>query len=131
MHFVYAFFFESGDDMHIKVGQSTTPYKRLQAITNGSPFPVTMAVYCHCGSKGLARSFERMVAYELRGLRTRGEWYVLPKTEGKIFRDVAMICFAKATGRSLKWQKIDLDAYRADQVAASTKWQGRYMKKTA
>lgn len=131
MHFIYAFFFENGDDVHIKVGQSTTPYKRLSAIVNGSPFPVAQAVFSHCGSKSMAREFEEAVRRALGGRRTRGEWYVFARAEAPEFRAVMAATYAKTTGRQLKWSKIDLDAFTAQQAVASNRFHGRYLPPAA
>lgn len=125
MYFAYAFFFENGDDVHVKVGISTVPYRRLKDIIHGSPFPISQAVYCHAGSKSVGREFEERVRRAMSERRTRGEWYVFHRSEGPEFRAAIGIAFAKATGRILKWSKVDLDAVRMEGKIASSKWHGR------
>lgn len=114
MHFIYAFFFENGDDIYVKVGESVKPYRRLEAVSAGSPFHVTQAVFCHAGSKSVARKFEALVKAELSGFRTRGEWYVFRKEQASVFRAVMAASFAKATGMRLKWTKVDIQKFRAE-----------------
>jgi hypothetical protein len=114
MHFVYAFFFENGYSIHVKVGESTKPYDRLKDITCGSPFHVAQAVFCHAGGKQVARKFEALVKRSLTEFRTRGEWYAFRKEDAGTFRACMAVAFAKATGRDLKWTKIDIDAFRTD-----------------
>lgn len=125
MHFIYAFFFENGDDVHVKIGQSTRPYRRLAEIVHGSPFPVSQAVYCHIGGKLLARSFEERVRHALKDRRTRGEWYVFDKVEGRAFSAIIQATFTKCTGRDLKWAVIDLDSFTSEQARAAEKFLGR------
>lgn len=111
MYFVYAFFFENGDDIHVKVGISSKPFQRLKSIVQGSPFPVAQAVYTHAGSKSIAHSFEMFVKNAIPAKRTRGEWYMFSRKDGVAFRDIMATCYAKSTGRPLKWSKIDLDDF--------------------
>ena len=125
MHFVYAFFFQFGDNVHVKVGESTTPYRRLGDIVHGSPFPVTQAVFCHAGPKSVARAFEELVRHALAHARTRGEWYVFHRDAGAEFRAAIATAFAKATGRTLRWTKIDLVEFAAENAEASGRWHGR------
>lgn len=125
MHFVYAFFFENGDNVHVKVGETTTPYRRLATVAYGSPFPISQAVYCHAGSKSVARTFEETVRKALGYARTRGEWYVFRKDDGSAFRTAIAVAFAKSTGRILKWSKMDLDQFEKENAEAAAKWHGR------
>lgn len=128
MYFIYAFFFENGDHVHIKIGQSTKPYIRLSSIVQGSPFPVTQAVYAHCGSKAIASSFEKGIKSALADRRTRGEWYVFQRSEASEFRIVMAHTFARCTGRQLKWVKIDMEKFGKDQLSGASK---RYMPPAA
>lgn len=114
MHFVYAFFFENGEDIYIKVGESVKPYERLKAVSVGTPFTVSQAVFCHAGGKRVARKFEALVREALTPFRTRGEWYCLRKENSELFRACMKASFAKATGRKLAWSKIDLAEFRRD-----------------
>lgn len=125
MHFVYAFFFQNGDDVHVKVGESTKPYRRLADIVHGSPFPVSQAVFCHIGGKSLARSFEETIRAEMGDRRTRGEWYVFDKSEGKAFAAKVAEVYAKCSGRLLKWTVIDLEKFQLEQAQMSEKFAGR------
>jgi hypothetical protein len=113
MHFIYAFFFENGDDIYVKVGESVKPYMRLEAIVSGSPFRVSQAVFCHAGGKSVARKFEALVKKALSSFRTRGEWYAFKKEDSATFRAGMAASFAKATGRTLKWTRIDMAEFRA------------------
>lgn len=125
MHFIYAFFFENAGKVHVKVGQSTRPYKRLGEISNGSPFPVSEAVFCLAGSKGEARSFEERVRARLNDRRTRGEWYVFEKDQGKEFASIIRVAFAEATGRKLQWKGIDIEEFCKVQAAYAEKFHNR------
>lgn len=118
MHFIYAFFFENGADIHVKVGESTKPYERLKSICCGSPFQVAQAVFCHAGGKRVARKFESLVAQSLGDFRTRGEWYSFKKEDAVTFRGCIAVAFAKATGRSLKWTKVDMQEFARDMAKA-------------
>lgn len=124
MHFVYAFFFEFGDNVHVKVGESRTPYKRMGQIAQHSPFPLSAAVFTHIGGFALARRFELRLMDRLADRRTRGEWYCFPKQDGKAFSQVIAVVYMECTGRKLKWTNVDLTEYRAEQLEAAKKWKG-------
>lgn len=125
MYFVYAFFFEYRDEVFIKVGQSTTPYRRLDAITHGCPFPLSHGVFTQIGGNGPAKSFEIRMKRALADFRTRGEWYCFPAAEGSKFSAAANEVYMSVTGRRLTWSKIDLKAYFEKQSSASEKWLNR------
>lgn len=127
MHFVYAFFFENGDKVHVKVGQSTKPYRRLSDIVCGCPFQVSQAVFCHAGSKSEARTFEERVKLRLSDRRTRGEWYVFDRDDGKEFSSIIKVVFAESTGRKLKWTPIDLEKFYREQAEAAKQFHNRKM----
>jgi len=122
MHFVYAFFFEFGDNVHVKVGESRVPYKRMQEIAQGCPFPIAAAVFSHIGGFPLARRFEMRFMNTMNHRRTRGEWYCFPKEEGVEFRQAIARVYSECTARPLKWTSIELDEYRAEQLEAAKKW---------
>jgi len=125
MHFVYAFFFAYKDEVFVKVGQSAVPYKRLQAITHGCPFPLTRAVFSQIGSSTNAKSFEAGVRYALDAYRTRGEWYCFANSDGHTFSAAIHKVFARVTGRRLSWSEIDVDEFNAMQARAAERWLGR------
>lgn len=125
MHFVYAFFFEYKGEVFVKVGQSAVPYKRLDAITHGCPFPLSQAVFVQIGGSSHAKSFELRMKRELEEYRTRGEWYCFDKSDGAKFNEAVREVYAKITGRRLVWSKVDIREYFERQAQAAEKWQGR------
>lgn len=125
MHFVYAFFFEYKEEVFVKIGQSAVPYKRLDAITHGCPFPLSQAVFAQIGGESHAKTFELRMKKELYGYRTRGEWYCFPKDSGPRFNAAIRKVFMQITGRALSWSKIDIVAYFEKQSQASEKWHNR------
>lgn len=125
MYFVYAFFFESGEDILVKIGISTVPYKRLKGVIHGSPFPISQAVYCHAGSRAVARQFEERVRHAMSGRRTRGEWYAFKPEEGKVFRAGIAVAFAKSVGKPLQWTKIDIESVMSEGREDASRWQRR------
>lgn len=131
MLFVYAFFFEYGDEVFVKVGQSAKPHRRLGEVANGCPFPLSQAVYTQIGSASIAKSFELRMKVALARFRTRGEWYVFNKAQGGEFSVAANIVYMKVSARKLAWSEVDLQAYTEEQAAASRKWQNRRHKRDA
>lgn len=136
MHFVYAFFFVNGESIHIKVGQSVSPYKRLQEILHGSPFPVQEAIFCHIGSKSMAYAFESYVRHALNHRRTRGEWYLFTKQDAAEFRSTVAEAYRGCSGRELKWSKVNMDEFAVGREGGSqavgligTQRRGRQPKK--
>jgi len=122
MHFIYAFFFEFGDNVHVKVGESRVPYKRMREIAQNCPFPLSAAVFSHIGGFQVARRFEMRVMHCLADRRTRGEWYCFPKADGKAFSAAMARVYMECTAKRLKWTNVDLTEYRAEQLEAAKKW---------
>lgn len=129
MHGVYAAFFEFRDSVLIKIGRSSRPYRRLQQVTAGSPFELTQAVFCHVGGLAAASSIEARAAHKLAKYRTRGEWYLFDRSEGRIFNELFNVAYSEVTGRPLKWTKVDPDILRRESREAFMK--GRFGKEAA
>lgn len=125
MHFIYAFFFEYKDEVFVKIGQSAVPYKRLNAVSQGCPFPLSQAVFAQIGGESHAKTFELRMKNELSECRTRGEWYCMHKSEGARFNVAIRKVFMQITGRTLAWSKIDVEVYLERQAQAAEKWQNR------
>lgn len=122
MSFVYAFFFEFGDQVFVKVGRSVKPYRRLQTVAQAVPFQISEAVFCASRSIKQAESFERRVAARLKAFHARGEWYVFAAENGKVFSNAVRDCYQDACSRPLKWTRIDLGEFAAEQKEAASKW---------
>lgn len=125
MHFVYMLFFEFGEHVIVKVGESMTPYRRAKEIACQAPFVLKQAVFAHAGVKSKALSFERMVKAAMRDHSTRGEWYAFRREDAADFRAKINYLYAKAVGYALQWTKIDMQELRADLAAWNAKKWGK------
>lgn len=124
MNAIYAAFFEFDGFVHIKVGRSITPYKRVLAISQGCPFELSKAAFCYVGSQAVAMSIESHVLERLSAYRTRGEWYRFRLDDGKLFSEQMKLAFTKVTGRQIKWTSLDVEAIRAEMFEAYKVFRG-------
>lgn len=124
MHAIYAAFFDFRDVVFIKVGRSSKPYHRVMDVAGGCPHVLSAAVFAHAGSLGIAQSIEAFLQHALSEHRTRGEWFMFPKDEGSKFADAIGKAFAKATGRPLKWTKMDVEVMKLEMLEAYKTFRG-------
>lgn len=71
MSFVY--FIQEGMDGPIKIGRSTDPWKRLEALQSGNPRPLRLIAATRVGKS--VHILERDLHRDFRDLHLLGEWY--------------------------------------------------------
>lgn len=76
-HYVYlGFAEENGGRIHVKVGRSSSPYKRFLQICNTSPLPISLFRFVKIPHYEECKVAERLLHRIFKDFRTNGEWYV-------------------------------------------------------
>jgi hypothetical protein len=76
--FVYLLFCEEiGGVIHVKIGKSNHPEKRLTAYGTNCPLPLQSFYVAECSNEHVARDKEIQLLRRLSYLRGRGEWRLL------------------------------------------------------
>ena len=129
--YVYMLLCQSGEDdaVYLKIGQSSSPTKRLQDLIYGcglkaEVFSFTDVGYCH-----RAKQLENALLLACKPWQTRGEWFRIPLAEKQTFnfllREVCDTVAKKWHWESdarIKWEKV-----MVDDVAKA--WRSNAMKK--
>lgn len=105
--FVYAMICEEAQAIHIKIGMSIDPIKRLHAIRGSSALTPRVLATVAVPSKDMARRLESSLHFGLDRWRTSGEWFRFTKDDKSAFNAISAAVLASYSSPSmqLKWNK--------------------------
>lgn len=126
--YVYMAMCADGDQIHIKIGMSQDPQKRIVALANNSPLVIECLAIVSLQSRQRAAKLERDLHDALAKWRTNGEWFKFSTSDKAEFNRLQGTALDKyqSPSRKLKWAKLNvreiMKSARARQRYAQSIW---------
>lgn len=109
--FVYMMLCADGNRIHVKIGQSRRPFKRLLELHNTNPLDIELMAITQLSDYEIALRLERELHRALQKWRTNGEWFMFAPEDKPQFNQILAIVATKVSPSfRLKWTKVNAQA---------------------
>lgn len=131
--FVYMLLCQQGGPIHVKIGLSDDPFKRLSALRNTCAVTPRRFAVTSVPSRLMAKRLEAALHKELSPWRKHGEWFEFTPEEKADFNRGWQVVFARQQrnmrGYPLKWEHLSVaeivKAAEARKNASQRRWRER------
>ncbi len=126
--YVYMALCQDGADIHIKIGLSQEPAKRVLALFHNNPLLIECLAVVDLPSRRIARRLERDLHEAMKKWRTCGEWFCFSLADRAEFNRLQKASLAKyASGsRPLRWTKMNVPQLAIESLKRRWRYQQKW-----